>query len=62
MVLTLIISQREQAFKKFSSGGGAQQQSSGGNMQSKLIGMAMAEGIKVRPTRLVIIRLLCSRM
>ena len=55
MVLTLIILPREQAFKKFTSGGGAQQQSGGGNGQSKLIGMAMAEGIKVRPARLVVL-------
>lgn len=35
--------------KMFMGGGGQQQQqSSGGNMQSKLIGMAFAEAVKVR--------------
>lgn len=40
-----------QAFKKFMGGNDAQkaQSSGGGDMQSKLIGMAMAEAMKVSP-------------
>jgi len=36
-----------QAIKNFTSGGGSSSGSSGGNMQSKLIGMAMAEASKL---------------